>query len=263
MKTFLKILLTILFIPVFLVFLVLLSFKFQLLNSNFWTTTFEKNNVYQNLENIIPKVMDSQAKTDGGELDIDTKVLTSILNKENLKIFFEKNIKFTLDYLNGAGSEWVIFIPREVLPKNLLPNFLMESDEIPAKTLLSFFSRGRGDPFEIPYQVPLTGRSVLLLLSVWIIILISLSLLLHRLRILNVSLFASGFTALLLSGAVILFSKVIEVEWFKEGEPSQLILGTIGPPIARGVVEVWLIIGATAIISSFVLGYLQKNRKLK
>ena len=255
MKLFAKILLTILFIPVFLALLVLISIRFQLLNSDFWIETYDKNDTYQKLETAIPKIIKRQG--DGG-----VEGIASLLTKENLKITFEKNIKYTLDYVSGKSSSWTIFIPKDRLPKGLLPNFLLDSDEIPVETLISFFSRGRegAGAMVVPPWVPLIGKFTWIALAAWGTVAVLFGLVLFRLKPVSAALITSGAVMLILGGAATLFRLVIETEWAKEGEPSQLLLGTLGVPILAGMVKLWLVIAAFTVLSGIVLAYLSKKR---
>jgi hypothetical protein len=84
MKIISKVLLTLLFIPAFLILLILISLKFQFLNSNFWTNTFERHGVYQNLETVIPKIIDYQIKN-SDEVQIDKKTALKLFTRDNLK----------------------------------------------------------------------------------------------------------------------------------------------------------------------------------
>lgn len=73
-------LLSVLFIPIFLVLLVLISLKFQLLNYNFWERAFERGSVYQKLENSLPKIINFKTNNED-EMSILVALVLGYLQK--------------------------------------------------------------------------------------------------------------------------------------------------------------------------------------
>ncbi len=263
MNILLKIFLTILFIPVFLVLLVLISVKFQFLNSNFWIDAFEKNGTYQKIESVVPKIIDFQSKEDG-EMKLDKKITEKLLTRDNLKEFIETNIKNTLSYANGKSDDWIVFIPSQKLPKGLLPNFLNDRNEVSMDTLTSFINRGGGNDINFTSQISLLGRYSTLSLFIWSLVVLSILFVLYVTRGASIALIISGAFTLLLTGTINIARVTIENELVTNGqEPAQRLLGIFAPPIITPMIILWTYIAILAILLGIVLGYLQRNKKLK
>lgn len=259
LKAILKPLLVVLYIPFFLILLVLVSVKFQLLVPKFWINSFEKYDTYQRIEDLVPNMIEASKEREG-EDNIDPRFLTALITKENLKPFLEKNIEFILNFANGKSETWMVYMPIETLPKNLLPNFLTTSSEVPLETIISFVSRGNPKPIQIPYQVPMTGNFALLAVVVWSILLGLYCLLLRKLKVLSTSLIVSGvFTALLVL-AINTARIAIQNLWLKEAHPSQLLLMTFAPQLINQIIFLWLIFSIVSILLGIILKVFTKKK---
>ena len=248
-----KIFLTIIFIPVFLILLILVSFKLQILSPSFWTNTFNDHGVYQGLETIAPKVVDYQIKNNK-EIKISKKVLVSLLTKDNLKEFFEKNINHTLNYANGVSDKWTIFIPTKKLPKGLLPNFLLDKEDVSLDTLLSFLGRG-GEETKAPApHFSLLGSISTISLIVWSVLVLLILFSLYRVGGAPIALFLTGALTLGLIGIINAAKSGIMSDLLKEGnEPAKLLLGTITPPVISEVTNLWIYFAVASILLAAIL----------
>lgn len=104
MKTFASILLVIFFIPLLLISVVSYTLKFQLLDYNFWQSTFQKNNVYQNLASESKGSFESQINSEGGNKN-DIQVLTDLITPDNTKDVVDKNLQNFLSFANGLSPK--------------------------------------------------------------------------------------------------------------------------------------------------------------
>lgn len=259
----LAIFLTILFIPLSLVLLILVSIRFQFLDPNFWINTFNKYDVYQNLETVIPRIIEWQTVHEGGsnaEL-AEARVAVKVLTDENLKITFEENIKNTLNFVNGKENTWNVFIPKDKLPKGLLPNFLLDSETVPLDTLISFFRRGQGNGLAFTSEISIIGKVVWTALTFWFVLVLLILFALYKFRGLPLALFTSAFFILLLVGFLTIAKVNIARDLIKEGmEPAQLLLATLGPPIVTEVTNLWVRIAVIMMVLALTATFAMKRR---
>src|SRR4030043_2439922 len=66
MKFLIKLLLVILYVPVFLIFIFAVNLRFQLLTPSFWDKSFSSESTYSKLSVSINKNLESQTKAEGG-----------------------------------------------------------------------------------------------------------------------------------------------------------------------------------------------------
>ena len=84
MKTFGKILLTILFIPLFFLLLINATVRFQFLNPDFWAKTLTTD-VYEGARKAF--TIDLEKRSSGGEEVIDPRLFKSLVTSGNLEDF--------------------------------------------------------------------------------------------------------------------------------------------------------------------------------
>lgn len=265
MRTVGSILLMVLFVPLLLLGVLSLTVKFQLLNSNFWLSTFEKNDVYSRVANEVKTSAEDQVKKEGGSLN-DAKVLTDLISPTNLKDIVSKNLTYTLDYMNGKTSRFNAYIPISMMPRDLLPASIAgRSDTVPVETLLSEYNvRGIGKN-----QIWILGtvglwvtRLIIVDLAIVIILLLSLFFLTEKGKK-----FWSIGTALILTGLIVLFaSGFLEVirssmitDWPVSNEPSQHILGTFLPFLLQNILNIWFGIGGLLVIGGIALFFVKRR----
>jgi len=259
MKFTAKLILVLLFLPLFLAALLTATLKYQLLNPVFWTESFETNGVYPNLAGALKEQAERQTLEEGGSLQ-EARVLTGLLTAENLKDFIEKNITYILDYVNGKAPEIVVYIPLDKVPKGLLPRNLGKiSETMPLETLLQEFSVKGIQKSQIE-NVSLTGARTFQFLIGDLLLIALILTLMYLLTGKGSRLIAPG-TAFILSGIVVLlatgFGFVIRgsmlTDWAKGNEPSQLILATFAPYVLREILVFWLYFGAGAVLTGVAL----------
>lgn len=165
MRFIAKLILTIFFIPTLVILIFSSIIKFQLLETKFWDSSYQKQNTYLSLAN--------EAKLRIGNKS-DARVLTDLVTESNVKDFVTKNIDNFLNYFKGESREILVYIPINKLPKNLAPKSLaLNSEEMPLLILLSKFN------IQIPSNIPISqfsliGKSIdyLLILTVVVILIL-------------------------------------------------------------------------------------------
>lgn len=119
MKIIFKIFLTILFVLFSLILALSITFRFQLLNPNFWKNNFNTNGTYLSLSTIIKNNLEEQVSIGGG-IKSDAGVLTNLVTPANLKNVITNNIDNLLGYVNGDRKEILVYIPVDKIPLEIL-----------------------------------------------------------------------------------------------------------------------------------------------
>lgn len=259
-----SVILIILLIPTLLLGILAGSIRFQLLNSNFWLTTFEKNNIYSRVASEIKKSAEDQVEKEGGSVR-DAKVLTDLITQENLKDIISKNLTYSLNYMNAKTPQFNVYIPVSKLPRDLLTaNISGKVDTISLETLLSDYNVKGIDKNRIWLLGTVGMWATRLLIVDWVIILM-ISFSLYFLTVPGKKLLNLGI-GFILTGVLLLgafgFLEVIRgsmiTEWPKGNEASQHILGTFLPYILRGITIVWLVIGVLLLLGGIALFFVKK-----
>jgi len=266
MKFVLKFILALLFVPIFLILLIGVTVRFQLLEPSFWENAFSSSNTYSNLSVSINKNLESQTIAEGGRAS-DVKILTDLITPENLKDTIGKNINNILQYANGKVNEIIIYVPINKIPKSLLSkNFGKVTEQMSLTELLKEFNMSSISPA----QIQMISR-IGLWTWVFLIIVTLLFLLVQYLLYLCTSpggrLVASG-AAFIISGIVALLltasGTVIRINLAKDlagrTNLNDSIIGIIAPPVIQGVLSAWLLFAIAAIILGIVLFFVKKKK---
>jgi hypothetical protein len=264
MRFFLKLILTIIFVPLFLILLIAVTLRFQFLVPSFWENTFGTTSTYSNLAVSINKNLVAQTISEGGNRG-DVKIFTDLITSENLKDVINKNIVNVLSFANGSAKEIIVYIPINKIPKSLLTkNFSSLSDQMSLTTLLKEFNISGITPTEIQIVSRLGVNAWVFLITstaLSVLVLYCLYLLVDQAK----RLIAPGVALILagLSGMVVyLLGTVIRINWTKDLAGSvntgDSIIGTVAPPVIGAVIGVWLIYAITLIILGIVLFFIKK-----
>jgi len=232
MKTVGKIVLIILFVPLFLSFLVATSAKFQFLNFDFWNGVINKQGFYEQLVSTLKK----------GAQQKDADITKSVL---------EENLKNFLDFANGKENKLFVSIPKG-LP---IASGRVSIDEL---TTISPGASSLVDPFTL-IQISRIGlyatSSWIVSLAFTLVILFLLYALTDagkRFISLGVALVIGGIFPFLLIGSL----TVIRINWTGDA-----LLGTIAPPILQDMTKLWMYIAAGVIILGIILFFFKKPKK--
>ena len=267
MKFLIKLLLVILYVPVFLIFIFAVNLRFQLLTPSFWDKSFSSESTYSKLSVSINKNLESQTIAEGGTKG-DVRILTDLITPENIKDTISKNINNLLLYANGKANDLNVYIPVNKIPESLLSNnFNKVQTEMSLTELLKDFNvQGISAS-----QIQLISRAGyiswlgFIISSILVVLLLGLLYIFvgvgKRLVAPGMVLVISGITALLVTGA----GTIIRINWTKDlaGSPNMgdSIIGIVAPPIVQGLLNVWLYFAAASLILGFALFFVKKPVK--
>lgn len=267
-----KSVLTILFIPLFLIFLATTSIKFQLLNPNFYINSFSQHNVYQETSDDIKTLIKQNSKNEIQTQNSELNTYLSLLSPENLQDFTQNNIKNIFKFLNKQTKELIVYLPLDKIPASVLPfGFLLKGNEVPLSTLLAYFGRPGAtiDPILLQRAQLITTASLLL----WILSLALLCLIIFtQIRITSkgkrlvspgLSLFLSGLISIGVVGIVSLMKVDILKQWSTSTEPSQILFGPIVSALVSSITNLWLYIGAATITVGAILFFVKRPKPSK
>lgn len=119
LKIIIKILLTIIGIPVFIAVILLMIVKLQLLNPNYWQKIFLANNVYTKVSDVVIKNLNNQVIASGSTKD-DAKIIIDLITPENTQDLIDQNIIRVLNYINGKNNNLTLYIPTKRIPDSFL-----------------------------------------------------------------------------------------------------------------------------------------------
>lgn len=266
MKILAKIVLTILFIPIFLILLISLNLRFQLLNQGFWQGTFAANNVYSRLSSLIKNYADEQVTSEGGNKN-DIKVLTDLVTPDNLKDLIDRNIANVLTFANGKAKEVLVYLPIGKLPGDFVPMTSGKISEItPLSVLLEEFNV-QGVPMTQIQNLSRLGLAGGIIFSSALIlgtvIILSLFLLVdpgRRLVSPGIALVLAGIFALLL----VWIGTILRVNWAGSltaaSSINNRILVTVVPPILGNLLSLWMWLALALIVIGVMLFFVRKPR---
>jgi hypothetical protein len=264
MKFIIKSFLAILFIPVFLLLLLAVTFKFQLLDSSFWQKTFSQGSVYSNLSASLGSYIEEKVTAEGGSRS-DAKIFTDLVSPENLKDVIDKNLAEVLTYLNGESKGIIVYVPLDKVPPQLLPQKLGKiSQHMALGDFLREFNMGEISPSQIASLSSL-GRDSWYFLALAAVLTTGILILLLLLVDTGGRFVAAG-TALVISGVIvvagvgvgrIIFSGMANT-LLKKPNITQEIVGSLLPPIALGILNLWVYFGAAALVLGIVLFFIKK-----
>ncbi len=261
MKVFLKIVLSVLFVAISLVFAISATFRFQILNTNYWKQGFETNGTYSVLVSVIQSDLVDQVTSQGGKVG-DVHILTDLVTEDNLKNLIDRNLENSLDFINGKTSEMNVYIPFNRLPQSLLPGKLVrDSEEIGFQELLKEYGIAPVTTSQIEKVrtiSPVVNIVFLLSLCVLVIILMLLFKLVEKGRRL-----AAPAWALVFSGVTILIaSRLIDIVKSNLGGGmtlAKVIIGVVAPPILSGIAKAWSLGAVTLILIGIILFFIKKG----
>lgn len=242
MKAFVQTLLVILFIPLFLIGLMSVTVKYQLLSPMFWQETFDTHNVYMSLSIALKDLVEEKTINEGGSRG-DVKILTNLITSENLKDFIDINLENILNYVNGKSDKIIVYLPIAKIPYGLLPKNLGIKEKMPLNDALKKLNIVGFHENQIK-QIPLIGRSMTYILIIDLALLFIIIIFLYQP---GIALILSGVITLMLVflGNSIKFS-------------NQLVLAFV-PYILQNILNLWMWIGIVVTILGLALLFVKKH----
>ena len=243
-------------IPLLILFVFSINFRFQFLNTEFWMTTFKEGNVYYKISEVIKSNLELNAVKSGG-LASDVIDLSSLVSQENVKNFFEENIQSFLLYANGKSSEIIVSIP-------FTNDLWNQTSNIELKDLLEEYNIETIDKTDIQ-KIPKLGRLSWISVSVLATLII--------LSIFSMYLMSKQGKHLIYPGIVFTLSGVILMSCFVVSEFARNIilrdfsgstnvgkslLVIVAVPAIANTVQIWLWFGISFLILGTVLFFIKK-----
>lgn len=256
MKVFAKILLTFLAMPVFLLLILSINIRFQFLDSEFWTNTFEKGNVYQKISNKIDSSLESSTIGSGGMAD-DVTSLSSLVSEENIKVFFEENVKSFTEYANGKSSEIMVTFPFSNNIWNLsqkmeLTQFLKENNigTVNKEDLKNISRFGT-------WSWMATSSLILAIIFIYTLLYLLTDSGKHLISLGLVSLF-SGILMVAFFAAGKFGSSIISRDFIESTNLGKSIIAIVSIPVIKAVAVIWFWAGIAAVILGIILFFVKK-----
>lgn len=240
--------------------------KFQLLDYNFWKTSFEKQNVYQNIATGSRISLEAQIEDQGGRKS-DARVFTDLITTENIKDFLDRNIRNTLSFMNGKSLELYVYIPLKIIPNGLLPQSLIgNQSELPLQDLLTKLNYQ--DVESLPVKNLSRAKYYATLVFACSILLLAVAIYLSVLLVEEGRRFTSLGVTMLLFGLSTFFASIIggRLGGFPFANPTGVtslagvLVKNILPPLVDGFALSWLIVGVTFTVIGLVLFFVRKPR---
>lgn len=256
MKVIARILLIITAIPIFVLLVISVNIKFQFLNSNFWIQSFNRGNVYKQLSEDLKGRLQERTVEEGGNAS-DVEDLSSLISENNIKIFFEENIKSVILYANGKSPEIIVTFPFSNNLWNLsqtmkLSDFLKENNiEIINPSDIQKIS-----------NIGHISTAVFILLAIFsIAVCILLFVLTNKgshFTCLGLPFLFSGIIFIFLYAAGIFSGNILLNEFVGNSNVGKSMTAIIAMPIIDKLSTVWLWTGFLFIVSGIVLFFIKK-----
>lgn len=263
MKMFLQILLLIIVVPAVLVGIISATFKYALLEPQFWETTYEKYDVYSGLTNILKKSIINQTISDGGR-STDVSSLTDLLTNSNIKVFFNKNLENILGYINGNTRQLLVYIPIDLVPSGLLPAKLSNLSQ--TMTINSFIEKLNIQQ-SVQNQINSlynTGKWANYVLIGDIILLLIIIFAFYILVEKGSRMIIPGL-AFILSGLLVIVIYYLShlivgqvISTLLNASPAEALVGTLAPSIILSISRMWFLGGVILLIFGVIVMFLKK-----
>ncbi len=255
--------LAILFVIFFTVALLSSTLKFGLLNYTFWSTAFEKHDIYSSLSGVIKNSVTTQVGKEGGK-GSDVEVLTDLITPENTKDVVNNNLSNLIDFLNGKAKEIIVYVPINKAPKGLLPKNIAELNNEMTLTQL-------GEKFNIAglNDLPLNnlnraGDTILYIFAGSTAALIFLLIMLVVSTKAGLRFWAPGMAFILSGIGTLLLTRVGTNlasslgNFAGRADLNSVIVATIAPPLLTELIKIWAYGGVALAVVGLILFFIKK-----
>ena len=264
-KRFLQGILILFFVVLFIVDLVLVTFRFQILNKDFWITSLEEGAVYEILEQEFTNYIEDTF-VDNNEIISEGRELAKVFDKESIQIFLERNIELVFAYINNEAPEIVVYIPIEEFPSDIKQRLEINSEEISLDYLIRTYGKGSTPIGKEAFDNLRTiNRNIIVPLIVITILLIVDLIMLYILETKDHRHF--GMWAALIASGISTFIMIIFVSELSrnafggdfDGDIGGKLVLSIVPSLTNQIIRFWTIVGASTVATSFVFLALKKR----
>ncbi|MBI4097437.1 MAG: hypothetical protein HY426_00170 [Candidatus Levybacteria bacterium] len=246
MRKIKKIIIGLIFSLVFFLFVITTSVNFQLLNSSYLFSVFERHQIY----NELPKILSDSLLNDP-KLSAEEKLGLSMIFKNIppavVQSITQQNLTQVQSFIDGKSKDIVIFIPTKSLG-------LAPSDQT--------WSLSQNAPPQLKSQLQVLNGLKTKIIIFWILLLTALIILFFvYLKLASNGKISGGKYLLILNGSVLaglgITAKVLLLA-IEQGpknarEPSQAILALLASSLFSEIVYLWIIIGLILILSSGII----------
>jgi hypothetical protein len=242
------------------------TLKFQLLDYDFWNKAFEKHQTYSSLASASKTLLETQINKEGGSKS-DAKVMTDLITTENAKDLVDRNVKNIITFANGKSPELMVYIPVKIIPKSVLPKYLIgiENDMTLTDLLVKLDYKNYEDVnLQGLAKAHLTANLIFFgSIALLLVILILLVLLVEaggRLVAPGVALFLSG--ALVVSASRVSEGlKAMSVGSEAGGSSfASILLKSLFQPVVLEFMRTWLVVGLMLMVFGISLFFVRKPR---
>jgi hypothetical protein len=241
---YLKVFAGVLFSLLFIIFLLISTLRFEILNSSFVFSSFERGQVYQRLPKALAESLPNDPNLPEDEREDYSEIVSSI-KPEGVKKVVEENLAQFIDFLNGKQKDINVSISSKdvaVLGGSDVKWSLSQHPEIQN-------SQGANMAYGV-------GNKLLL---VWVLLLL---ILLGLIKLVGMRLLLVGGVVSILLGLFLkLFLIVINSAPMGKAEPSQALLGLMVISILPDTSISWVTLGLILVISWIVLTKVARARK--
>ncbi len=247
-KIFAKILIHLVFLPVFLISLFLGTLVFHFLDKTILFEAFESHQVYENLPKALAVALPNEPTLSEEEKAGFTSILENV-PPELVQKIVESNVGQILDYLHGESSDLTLTLPVVELG-------IIGMNEDISWVLSEDAEAGFKQQIEL-----LNGSIKILERALWglfalLFVLLTLSALLSKPKILRGVSFlilpAGLLTLLFVLFEYIILSQLVTAD-LSGREPAEILLFQLVNALLPGIFSLWLKIGATVIVVAVLL----------
>lgn len=261
-----KLLLVISIVFSFVILLVSITARFQLLNSSFWIKSLRTADVYTELEPVLTRESKRIFIEEGARSD-EIEEVAKIFQKNEIQNLVEKNIVHVLDFVNGKSQNPVVYFPLAQVPDDIKANLELTSDEIPVRKLISTFGKSStpvGEEFFVQMRTIGTYLTISFFIAL-VTILINIFLLYKlefkgaRMTALGVSFVLSGLFSIAIAYLIGIYAEsTAQSLLVPENELVQIALGTTIIPISENITQLWTIISVATIAVGIILMFTRR-----
>lgn len=235
MKTVGKIFLGIIFTFLLIIFVLLATIKFELLNKSFLFAAFEKHNTYAQLSPLIADYLQNTSNFSDEEKTAYAEFVKNI-PPQDVKSLIENNLSQAIDFLNGQSQNIILSFSLPGVGFENASGIHWSLSQLPDKNL-----REKINSLDETGNILIIAGVVVLTILIGIIILYGRGILL-----------TGGIFVVIVSLIGKLTFIIIGNDLMNKQELGQKMLGLLSSSLSPDITTSWLIVGGTLILLWFI-----------
>lgn len=269
MKKIAQTLLGFVFVVLFVLELFFITFRFQILNKNFWITSMREGNVYQKIETEFTTYIEENFTKQGNAIN-EGKELSKAFKADSIQDFLEKNVEHIFAYVNDETPDIIVYIPLDRFPADLREHLQINSNEVSLDYLISTYGKSSTPIGEEAFtNLRTINRNLPIPMITVTISLIAIFAALVKLEE-NGSRFIGVWGTLTASG-IITFVLIVLINQLanyllginSEGDIGGQLIAAVIPSLSSQIAKLWGIVGIAAILSGIPFLALRKNKSAR